>query len=142
MGSKSSKSGGGVVPKPVRGVDYAALRARLEVLMTSEPEWDDGNLAPVLIRLAWHSSGTYCARTGTGGSCGAGMRFPGGPEAGDPENAGLTRAQKFLEPVAKEFPTVSVSDLWILAAYVGIETVSPRRRCRSRWRCRWRCGLP
>jgi cytochrome c peroxidase len=83
------------------------------------PSWEDGSLAPVFIRLAWHSSGTYDMATGTGGSNGAGMRFA--KEAADPENAGLEVARAFLEPVKRKFPEISYSDLWILAAYVGIE---------------------
>ena len=81
---------------------------------------DDGSLAPILIRLAWHSSGTYDAATNTGGSNGAGMRF-NNHEAADPENAGLDTARAFLEPVKLKFPNISYSDLWILASYVGLE---------------------
>jgi len=47
------------------------------------------------------------------------MRFA--TEAADPENAGLDVARAFLEPIKKRFPAMSYSDLWILAAYVGIE---------------------
>ena len=96
------------------GTLRAAIRATLE-----QKEWDDGTLTPVFIRLAWHSSGTYDAETKTGGSNGAGMRF--GPEAADPENAGLDKAHAFLEPIKAKFPQFSYSDLWILAAYVGLE---------------------
>ena len=71
------------------------------------PSWDDGSLAPIFIRLAWHSSGTYDAATGTGGSNGAGMRFQN--EAADPENAGLAPARAFLEPVKRKFPEISYS---------------------------------
>ena len=99
-------------------VDYNAVRNELRFLMDN-PSWDDGSLAPIFIRLAWHSSGTYDAASGTGGSNGAGMRFE--TEAADPENAGLHSARAFLEPVKKKFPGISYSDLWILAAYVGIE---------------------
>jgi len=99
-------------------VDYAAVRRELLHLMDN-PSWDDGSLAPVLIRLAWHSSGTYDKASGSGGSNGAGMRFA--TEAADPENAGLEVARAFHEPVKRRFPTISYSDLWILAAYVGIE---------------------
>eukprot|EP01083_Nonionella_stella_P053111 140640_1 len=83
--------------------DYAEIRAELASLMDN-PSWDDGSLAPVFLRLAWHSSGTYDAASGTGGSNGAGMRF-NNPEAGDPENAGLDAARAFLEPVKKKFPS-------------------------------------
>lgn len=64
-------------------------------------------MAPIFIRLAWHSSGTYDAATGTGGSNGAGMRFQN--EAADPENAGLAVARAFLEPVKRKFPEISYS---------------------------------
>jgi len=96
---------------------YDAVRAELALLMDN-PSWDDGSLAPLFLRLAWHSSGTYDAATGTGGSNGAGMRFAN--EAADPENAGLNAARAFLEPVKRKYPAVSYSDLWILAAYVGL----------------------
>ena len=54
-------------------------------------DWDDGSLGPVLVRLAWHASGTYDAQTRTGGSNGATMRFP--PESTDGANAGLEHAR-------------------------------------------------
>ena len=99
-------------------VDYDAVREELKLFMDN-PSWDDGSLAPIFIRLAWHSSGTYDKASGTGGSNGAGMRFE--VEAADPENAGLEVARAFLEPVKRKFPSISYSDLWILAAYVGLE---------------------
>ena len=104
-------------PLPTR-VDYNVVRRELLQIMDN-PSWDDGSLAPIFIRLAWHSSGTYDKETGTGGSNGAGMRFA--TEAADPENAGLATARAFLEPIKRRFPAISYSDLWILAAYVGIE---------------------
>lgn len=87
--------------------------------MMNAPDWDDGTYAPLFIRLAWHSSGTYDKATGTGGSNGAGMRYA--VEAGDPENAGLGKAREILAAVQKTFSWLSVADLWILAAYVAIE---------------------
>lgn len=130
-GNSKWSSGGGVIAHPFGGrgsvtsyqdpgVDFAAVRAELKLFMDN-PSWDDGSLAPILIRLAWHSSGTYDAATNTGGSNGAGMRF-GTTEADDPENAGLQYARAFLEPIKNKFgDAISYSDLWILAAYVGIE---------------------
>ncbi|KAL3827598.1 hypothetical protein ACHAXA_002095 [Cyclostephanos tholiformis] len=99
---------------------YEDVRADLMALMDN-PSWDDGSLAPIFLRLAWHSSGTYDASTGTGGSNGAGMRFSGGMESRDPENAGLQAARAFLEPIKARYPHISYSDLWILASYVGLE---------------------
>ncbi|KAK7976706.1 hypothetical protein PG989_015169 [Apiospora arundinis] len=91
----------------------AAVRALLH-----QPEYDDGSAGPVLVRLAWHSAGTYCKETNTGGSNGAGMRYE--KEGGDPANAGLQHARAFLEPVKKQFPFVSYADLWTLAATVAV----------------------
>jgi cytochrome c peroxidase len=98
--------------------DVNAVRQEIKSLLNN-PSWDDGSLAPVFLRLAWHSSGTYDAASGTGGSNGAGMRFQ--TEAADPENAGLEVARAFLEPVKAKYPDISYSDLWILASYVGLE---------------------
>lgn len=84
-----------------------------------EDNYDDGSYGPLFIRLAWHSSGTYDAATGTGGSNGATMRFE--PEISDPENAGLDKARALLEPIKEKYPDISHSDLWILAAYVFLE---------------------
>ena len=84
-----------------------------------QPDYDDGSAGPVLVRLAWHSAGTYCAATNTGGSNGAGMRYE--REGGDPANAGLQHARAFLEPVKKKFPWITYADLWTLAAVVAIQ---------------------
>jgi len=109
------------------GIEYQALRADLTSLMES-PEWDDGSYAPLLIRLAWHSSGTYDRSDGSGGSNnGATMRHD--KEANDPDNAGLGKARQLLESVQARYPGLSHADLWILASYVAIEvTGGPRIR--------------
>jgi len=99
-------------------VDYSIVREDLMKLMES-PNWDDGSYAPILIRLAWHSSGTYCASSSTGGSFGGTMRHP--LEAGDPDNAGLGVARQLLEPIVQKYKSVSTADIWILAAYCAIE---------------------
>lgn len=98
--------------------EFDAVRADLLRIMDS-PEWDDGSYAPLLIRLAWHSSGTYSKLDGTGGSNGATMRHA--KEAADPENAGLAKAREYLESVKQKHKWLSYADLWILAAYVAIE---------------------
>ncbi|KAI1088271.1 heme peroxidase [Rostrohypoxylon terebratum] len=83
-----------------------------------QPNYDDGSAGPVLVRLAWHASGTYDAASDTGGSQGAGMRWEA--EGGDPANAGLQHARAFLEPVKQAFPWLTYADLWTLAAVVAI----------------------
>jgi hypothetical protein len=66
-------------------------------LLAAPINYDDGSYGPILVRLAWHASGTYDAKTGTGGSNGATMRFK--PESGHGANAGLDIARSFLESV-------------------------------------------
>jgi len=78
---------------------YNVIAGRLE----ENDEYDDGSYGPVLLRLAWHASGTYDKETGTGGSNGATMRFA--PESEHAANAGLKAARDFLEPVKREFWT-------------------------------------
>lgn len=99
-------------------VDFAAVKADILKVMDS-PAWDDGSYAPLLIRLAWHSSGTFCKADKTGGSNGATMRWT--VEAKDPDNAGLEDARRLLEPVRAKHPEVSYADLWILAGCCAIE---------------------
>lgn len=84
-----------------------------------QPDYDDGSAGPVLVRLAWHSAGTYDASTNTGGSNGAGMRYE--KEGGDPANAGLQHARAFLEPVKRRFPWITYADLWTMASVVAIK---------------------
>lgn len=98
--------------------DYTPVRKAIASLL-HQPTYDDGSAGPVLVRLAWHSAGTYDAQTDTGGSNGAGMRYE--KEGGDPANAGLQHARVFLEPVKEMFPWVTYSDLWTLAGCVAIE---------------------
>jgi cytochrome c peroxidase len=53
--------------------DWTAVRQSIREIL-DQPEYDDGSAGPVLVRLAWHASGTYDKESGTGGSNGAGMR--------------------------------------------------------------------
>lgn len=95
----------------------------------------DGSYAPVILRLAWHSSGTFDKETGTGGrsvvksygqlhelimhfSNYATMRFD--PESVHSANAGLHVARQLMEQVKKEFDWISYGDLWTLG---GVATV-------------------
>ncbi|RDW65411.1 putative cytochrome-c peroxidase [Coleophoma crateriformis] len=98
--------------------DFGAVKKDIEALM-HQPEYDDGSAGPVLVRLAWHSAGTYDAETDTGGSNGAGMRYEA--EGGDPANAGLQHARVFLEPVKAKHPWITYADLWTLAGVVAIQ---------------------
>lgn len=98
--------------------DYAAVRAAIAARLDAD-DYDDGSYGPVLVRLAWHCSGTFDKATGGGGSNGATMRFD--PEAGHGANAGLGVARAFLEPIKKKFPWISYADLYTLSGAVAIE---------------------
>lgn len=77
--------------------DYQAVYDEVARLLEEKDDYEDGSYGPILLRLAWHASGTYDKETGTGGSNGATMRFS--PEGGHGANAGLKVARDFLEPV-------------------------------------------
>jgi cytochrome c peroxidase len=80
--------------------DYQAVYNEIANRLDEKEDYDDGSYGPVLLRLAWHASGTYDKETGTGGSNGATMRFS--PESDHGANAGLKAARDFLEPVKGE----------------------------------------
>merc|ERR1711935_773794 len=67
------------------------------------------NACPMIIRLAWHSAGTFDQSNNSGGSTGAGMRFE--PESTDDANAGLGIVRDMLLPIKQRHPELSYSDL-------------------------------
>jgi cytochrome c peroxidase len=91
--------------KPTQS-DYQKVYDKIAHLLVEKDEYDDGSYGPVLVRLAWHASGTYDVATGTGGSNGATMRFA--PEGDHGANAGLKHARDFLEPVKRKSATEPV----------------------------------
>eukprot|EP01094_Clydonella_sp_ATCC50884_P019837 TRINITY_DN396_c0_g1_i2.p1 TRINITY_DN396_c0_g1~~TRINITY_DN396_c0_g1_i2.p1 ORF type:complete len:352 (-),score=104.29 TRINITY_DN396_c0_g1_i2:392-1447(-) len=99
-------------------VDYLAVRAAIADMLEDQRH-DDGSWGPILVRLAWHASGTFDVNTLTGGSNGATMRFP--PECKHGANAGLGLARDRLEAIKRRFPGISYADLWTLAGVVAIE---------------------
>jgi cytochrome c peroxidase len=82
--------------------DYQKVYNEIASRLEEKDDYDDGSYGPVLLRLAWHASGTYDAATKTGGSNGATMRFA--PESEHGANAGLKSARDFLEPVKRTYP--------------------------------------
>jgi len=114
---------GGQAASCEAAVDWEAVRKEVVKLMDDDKyqdsSYDGANPGPLFLRLAWHSAGTFCKHTGTGGSVGATMRFE--PEVSWGANAGLKYAQDLLEPIKQKFPQVSYADLWIFAATVAIE---------------------
>jgi catalase (peroxidase I) len=93
-------------------VDVAAVRQALTELIKEK------NCGPILIRLAWHDSGTYCSKTKTGGAH-ACMKYAEG-ESKFAANAGLDVARDLLQPVKESAAQdMSYADLWALAAVVA-----------------------
>jgi len=101
-------------------VNYDQVRADIKSML-DESGYDDGSYGPVLIRVAWHASGTFDKVSNTGGSNGATMRFP--PEANHGANAGLAVARARLEKVKAKYPGLSYADLWTLAGVVAVESM-------------------
>jgi cytochrome c peroxidase len=114
-------SGASAASKPFTPTkdDYQRIYNEIAQRLEEKDDYDDGSFGPVLLRLAWHASGTYDKETGTGGSNGATMRFA--PEGDHGANAGLIAARDFLEPVKAKNPWISYSDLWILAGVCAVQ---------------------
>lgn len=93
---------------------YDAIAAGLD-----KEDYDDGSLAPVVLRLAWHASGTYDKNDKTGGSNYATMRFQN--ESNHGANAGLNIARDYMEGVKKQFPWISYGDLWTLGGVCAVQ---------------------
>ncbi|CAH0056168.1 unnamed protein product [Clonostachys solani] len=106
--------------KQKRGLeDYQQVYNEIARRLEENLDYDDGSYGPILVRLAWHASGTYDARTDSGGSNGATMRFH--PECSHEANSGLMIAQNFLEDVKVKFPWITYADLWILGGIAAIQ---------------------
>ncbi|KAF2101102.1 heme peroxidase [Rhizodiscina lignyota] len=99
--------------------DYQKVYNTIAKALEENDDYDDGSYGPVLLRLGWHSSGTYDKETGTGGSNGATMRFD--PESEHGANAGLKVARDFCEPIKQQYPWISYGDLWTLGAVCAIQ---------------------
>ncbi|KAI5285982.1 heme peroxidase [Ascosphaera aggregata] len=102
--------------------DYQTVYDEIARLLVEKDDYDDGSYGPVLVRLAWHSSGTYDKYTRTGGSDGATIRHS--PEANHGANAGLEAAREFLEPVKAKFPWISYADLYTLGGVCAVQELS------------------
>ena len=111
--------------KAFNSLDYQALKSDIKNLMTESKDWwpaDYGHYGGLMIRMAWHSAGTYRTGDGRGGTREGQHRFA--PQNSWPDNANLDKARRLIWPIKQKYGSkISWADLMILSGNVALESM-------------------